>query len=279
MTRSRILLERDYRASIAEIWALWTTREGIESWWGPEGFRVEVQSLDLRPGGELRYAMIADAPDQIEFMKRAGMPLTHDAKITYVEIVAPRRLVYVHLVDFVPGVTAYDVHTVLDLEQTATGVHLRVELDPMQDDTWTQRSVMGWESELGKLASLLERRGALRKVAFTMIPVQDADRARSFYETTLGLRRGSAAGNGVWTEYDLPGGGCVALFRTDDIQPSAGAGSSVAFEVEDLDALNARLRATGVNYRAPMIHSPVCRMSIITDSEGNALILHQLHPK
>jgi hypothetical protein len=28
-----------------------------------------------------------------------------------------------------------------------------------------------------------------------------------------------------------------------------------------------------------MVHSPVCRMSIILDSEGNSIILHQLKNK
>jgi hypothetical protein len=31
-------------------------------------------------------------------------------------------------------------------------------LDPMHDETWTQRAVMGWESELGKLAKVLAPR-------------------------------------------------------------------------------------------------------------------------
>jgi predicted enzyme related to lactoylglutathione lyase len=115
----------------------------------------------------------------------------------------------------------------------------------------------------------------LKKVAFTMYPVKDSERARAFYEGTLGLTAGSKAPNGVWTEYDLPGGGCLALFRTDDLQPSASSGG-IAFEVEDLDALNARLKAEGVQFKAEMIHSPVCRMSVILDSEGNSIILHEL---
>ena len=36
-----------------------------------------------------------------------------------------------------------------------------------------------------------------KKVAFTMYPVKDAARARQFYETTLGLRRGSVI-NARW---------------------------------------------------------------------------------
>jgi predicted enzyme related to lactoylglutathione lyase len=116
-----------------------------------------------------------------------------------------------------------------------------------------------------------------KKVAFTMYPVTDPKRARAFYEETLGFTRGSQAANGAWTEYDLPGGGCLALFSTKDIEPSASAGGSVAFEVEDLDALVARLKAAGVQFKADDIKSPVCRMAIILDSEGNSIILHQLH--
>jgi predicted enzyme related to lactoylglutathione lyase len=118
-----------------------------------------------------------------------------------------------------------------------------------------------------------------KKVAFTMLPVTDFKRARSFYEDTLGLKRGSASQDGVWTEYDLPGGGCLALFGGPQAKPAQGAGTSIALEVEDLDAANAKLKAAGVKYAADLVTSQVCRMSIISDSEGNPVILHQLNKK
>lgn len=118
----------------------------------------------------------------------------------------------------------------------------------------------------------------IEKVAFTMFSVADPTRARAFYEDVLGLTRGLAAPDGVWTEYDLPGGGCLALFCHPD--PSAarapGGGASIALEVTDLDALNVRLRAAGVVYQGDVIRGPNCRMSNILDSEGNSIILHQL---
>jgi uncharacterized protein YndB with AHSA1/START domain len=46
-----ITIERTYTADIADMWALWTTKEGFESWWGPEGFRVDVHELDARASG------------------------------------------------------------------------------------------------------------------------------------------------------------------------------------------------------------------------------------
>ena len=116
------------------------------------------------------------------------------------------------------------------------------------------------------------------KVAFTMYPIKDTARARAFYEETLGLKVGSHSDNGIWTEYDLPGGGCLALFKNDDMQPSTG-GATLAFEVADLDALNTRLKAAGVTYKHDLVHSPVCRMSVIVDPEGNGILLHELKDK
>jgi uncharacterized protein YndB with AHSA1/START domain len=50
VTRPKVVFERTYRARIEELWELWTTKKGFESWWGPEGFRVEVHTLEARVG-------------------------------------------------------------------------------------------------------------------------------------------------------------------------------------------------------------------------------------
>jgi predicted enzyme related to lactoylglutathione lyase len=121
------------------------------------------------------------------------------------------------------------------------------------------------------------KRPMFQKIAFTLFAISDATRARGFYEDVLGLTRGLASPEGVWTEYDLPGGGCLALFRHPDPKHArTPGGASVAFEVANLDALNERLRAAGVVYQGEMVHGPHCRMSNILDSEGNTIILHQL---
>jgi uncharacterized protein YndB with AHSA1/START domain len=156
--RRRIALERVYRADLQEVWDLWTTKDGIESWWGPGGFAVTVRKLDLRPGGELLYAMTAIDPPQIEFMKKAGMPLTQQLHVTYTEIVPLRRLAYVHLADFIPGVEPYDVAAVVELQRVAEGVRMILSFEAMHNDEWTERAVMGWNMELGKLEARLVAR-------------------------------------------------------------------------------------------------------------------------
>jgi uncharacterized protein YndB with AHSA1/START domain len=92
--RRQLAFERTFDASIDDVWELWTTKEGVESWWGPEGFHVEVRAIDPRPGGQMRYAMIASAPEVVAHMKRAGMPLVTEATLTYRQILPRRRLAY-----------------------------------------------------------------------------------------------------------------------------------------------------------------------------------------
>jgi len=154
--RRRVTLERTFAAPIDEVWELWTTKEGIESWWGPDGFAVKVHQLDLRPGGELVYAMTATAPDQIEFLKKAGMPATTVSRLTYTEVVPPRRLAYSQTADFIPGVEPYEVPTTVELETTSRGVRMVLTFSAMHDEHWTNLAVMGWEQELSKLAKVLD---------------------------------------------------------------------------------------------------------------------------
>jgi len=159
--RRRITIERTYDADVQDVWDLWTTKEGIESWWGPDGFSVRVRKLDLCPGGQLLYAMTATAPEQIAFMKNAGMPLTTEASITYTEIVPRRRLAYLHLADFIPGVKPYDILHVVELQPAGRSVRMVLTFDAMHDEEWTQRARMGWENELDKLAKTVQSRRAM----------------------------------------------------------------------------------------------------------------------
>lgn len=115
------------------------------------------------------------------------------------------------------------------------------------------------------------------KVAFTVYPIADVTRARGFYEETLGLETGLVGnqGEGYWIEYDLPGGGCLAITNFIEDEPSDAAGGTVALEVEDLDALIADLKAKGVTFKGDVVESPVCRMAVCLDTEGNSILLHQ----
>ena len=61
-----------------------------------------------------------------------------------------------------------------------------------------------------------------------------------------------------------------------DITLSSSSGGSIAFEVDDLDRLVSELKEKNVEFKLDNIVTPVCKMAVILDSEGNALTLHQL---
>ena len=117
----------------------------------------------------------------------------------------------------------------------------------------------------------------VKYIAFTMYPVKDMARARKFYEGTLGLEL-TKDFKGAWVEYHLENG-CLALTTmAEGVMPSANAGGSIALEVDDLDATMKDVKAKGAAVKLEPFESPVCRMAVIADSEGNAVTLHQKKP-
>jgi uncharacterized protein YndB with AHSA1/START domain len=147
----KVVLERTYKARLEDLWALWTTKEGFESWWGPVGFRVEVRALESRVGGLLHYDMIAEGPEQIAAMKAMGQPLSHETRGRFSELVPLRRLAITHTIDFLPGVTPYDNTTVMELVPAGDRVRMVITADPHHDPEFTKMAVEGWTSQLTKL--------------------------------------------------------------------------------------------------------------------------------
>jgi len=146
-----VVIERVYRADVAELWALWTTKAGFESWWGPEGFRVEVDILEPRVGGALSYEMIADTPEMIAAMREQGQAVRHGTRGVYVEFEPNRRLRLVHTIDFIPGVTPYD-HTIeVDFSAAGDDARMVVTVHPHLDPQWTAAATEGFTSQLAKL--------------------------------------------------------------------------------------------------------------------------------
>jgi uncharacterized protein YndB with AHSA1/START domain len=154
-----INLQRTYNASLDLVWELWTTKDGIESWWGPPGFEVKVGKLELRAGGALEYVMTAVGADQIAFMKQHNQPLSTALKARYTDVSPKTLAAWMNLADFIPGVEPYEVETRLTLTlQGSDSVRVDLQLDAMHNEFYTSMATQGWESELGKLADAVERR-------------------------------------------------------------------------------------------------------------------------
>ena len=113
----------------------------------------------------------------------------------------------------------------------------------------------------------------IKKIAFVGIPVTDMKRAREFYERVLGLQPDPEMTGEHWTEYSI-GEGTLALACVGEQWRPSNQGTSAALEVENLEDAITRLEERKISY--DKVDSPVCRMAIIEDPDGNKLMIHKL---
>ena len=113
-------------------------------------------------------------------------------------------------------------------------------------------------------------------IAFTGYPVTDIVRARAFYEEVLGLKTGDTWEHEGrhWIEYDL-GPATLAISDMSAQWKPSSDGPSVALEVADFEAAIATLREHKVTFDLEPMDSPVCRLAIIHDPDGNSIAIHR----
>src|SRR5260370_664317 len=78
-----ILMSRTLNAPVALLWEVWTKPEHIANWWGPNGFTNTINTMDIRPGGELE--LVIHCPDGNEF-KRAFIFTSDSYRIPHFHI-------------------------------------------------------------------------------------------------------------------------------------------------------------------------------------------------
>jgi len=113
----------------------------------------------------------------------------------------------------------------------------------------------------------------INEIAFVGIPVTEMMRARAFYEDVLGLKPDPEMTGEMWTEYPV-GSGTLAVACLGERWKPSDEGTSAALEVEDLEDAIARLEERKISFEK--VDSPLCRMALIQDPDGNKLIIHKL---
>jgi uncharacterized protein YndB with AHSA1/START domain len=147
-----IIITRIFNAPRDLVWKAWTDANHVAQWWGPKGFTTRVTKLDLYPGGQSQYVMIA--PDGTEY----------PVKGVFQEIVPFERIVTTDEFDEAYAATNTDlpqgmIVTVLfeDLGEK-TKLTLQI-LHPTVDDRRKHEEmgvVDGWNSTLDCLEEHLE---------------------------------------------------------------------------------------------------------------------------
>ncbi len=111
----------------------------------------------------------------------------------------------------------------------------------------------------------------ISKLDFVAIPSQDAERSRSFYVETLGLRPDESARFEVWA-----GETCFAIWEPARLgmEFAPQKNGHPALHVDDVAVARADLEAKGVEFSGEILDSGACHMAVFTDPDGNDLMLH-----
>ncbi len=112
----------------------------------------------------------------------------------------------------------------------------------------------------------------VKDIAFFAYSVRDVPRARAFYTETLGLRPGASFGD-HWIEFDV-GNTTFGIGNGEPLGFEPGASTGAAFEVDDMEAMRERLKASGVEV-GDVHEFPNCVTCFARDPEGNRFALHQ----
>ena len=150
-SRASAVIERSYRTRVEELWALWTTKEGFESWWGGEGSRVEVHTIEAREGGTLHYDMIAVVPADIATRSQLGLAPSSSVRARFTEFKPYQRLTLAHVIDFVPGVKPYESTIAVDFFPAGDRVRMVTTIEPMHNEEFTQTSIRVFTRQLKML--------------------------------------------------------------------------------------------------------------------------------
>jgi predicted enzyme related to lactoylglutathione lyase len=121
----------------------------------------------------------------------------------------------------------------------------------------------------------------ISEIAFVAYPVIDIERSRGFYEGVLGLQpsREFTGESYAWIEYDLGANTfALAMMPPGQWNPSAD-GPGVGLEVEEFDSAIAELKARSIPFDVEAMETPVCRMAVIADPDGNKITIHKRHPQ
>jgi uncharacterized protein YndB with AHSA1/START domain len=84
ISERELMVKRVLNAPRELVFDAWTNSKHLSQWWGPEGFTITVQEIEVRPGGVWSYIM--HGPNDVDY----------DNKIEYIEVESPERLVYAH---------------------------------------------------------------------------------------------------------------------------------------------------------------------------------------
>ncbi len=141
-----IVVTRVFDAPRTLVFDAFTDSRHVGRWWGPRGFSLTTESMDVRPGGVWLFVM--HGPDGVDYPN----------KITYLEIVKPERLVYDHGDAGAPGYFQTTVTFAEQGDRTKLTMRMLFQSDAQRETVVkTYNAIEGANQTLARLGEQLTK--------------------------------------------------------------------------------------------------------------------------
>ena len=140
-TETQILITREFNAPRHLVYQAWTTPECIKRWWSACRGEVTVAEVDLRVGGQWRYAMIAHEEFEVAFHGE------------FREVVDNERIVRTEIYEAFPDAAALSTETFTESDGRTT---LTLLIDHERQEHRDAHVQSGMEDGLQDALDLLE---------------------------------------------------------------------------------------------------------------------------
>jgi uncharacterized protein YndB with AHSA1/START domain len=140
-TDTQILITREFDAPRHLVYRAWTTPELIRQWWSACRGEVTVAEIDLRLGGQWRYAMIAHGEFEVAFHGE------------FREVVPNERIVRTEIYEPFPNASAVSTETFTETDGRTT---LTLLVDHERQEHRDAHLQSGMEDGLQDALDLLE---------------------------------------------------------------------------------------------------------------------------
>ena len=144
LEKNDTFISRIIHASRELVFEAWTDPEHLKHWFAPKGCTIHFTSIDIRAGGSFHFCI--RNPDSEDCW----------CKGTYIEIIAPERIVY--------KLAISDVETTVTATFKEIGMTTKFTLRQTVSQAITRHigAYPGWLSSLDQLAELLKQPRQLR---------------------------------------------------------------------------------------------------------------------
>ena len=137
-------MERIFDAPRALVYRVWSERDLLARWWGPEGFETLSCEADVRVGGSYRVGM------------RAPGGTEHWQSGEYIEVVPNERLIFTYTWEDADGRPKHWMMVSVEFEDVGQQTRVRLRHRGLESAGAVTAHREGWESTFNRLAAQME---------------------------------------------------------------------------------------------------------------------------